>query len=90
MRSLNYAIAVITCLLTISCNNTTDGATKVDATKWDKEPDSHFASQRIIPLETNEDILMGDIKNITTYNDTYFILDSRNVIFRFDRDGRQV
>jgi hypothetical protein len=91
MRTLNisFAIAVVTSLLTLSCNNNaTDGATNVNATKWDKDPDSHFASQRIIPLETNEDILMGDIKNITTYNDTYFILDSRNVIFRFDRDGR--
>lgn len=90
-RSLTFCIAVtvITSLLTLSCNNNaTDGATNVNATKWDKDPDSHFASQRIIPLETNEDILMGDIKNITTYNDTYFILDSRNVIFRFDRDGR--
>jgi len=85
--SVYAAIAVITCLFTISCTDA-QGPTKVDATKWDKNPDSHFISQQIIPLETRDDILMGDIKRIMVYDDTYFILDSRNVIFRFDKDGK--
>ena len=85
--SLYTAIAIIS-LFTISCADDAQGPVKVDATKWDKNPDSHFASQQIIPLETADDILMGDIKSIKIYDDTYFILDSRNVIFRFDKDGR--
>ena len=86
--SVYAAIAVISCLFTISCTDDAQGPTKVDATKWDKNPESHFTSQRIIPLETTDDILMGDIKSIKIYDDTYFILDSRNVIFRFDKDGK--
>ena len=85
--SLYTAIAIIS-LFTISCADDAQGPVKVDATKWDKNPDSHFASQQIIPLETADDILMGDIKSIKIYDDTYFILDSRNVIFRFDKDGK--
>ena len=87
--SVYAAIAFFTSLFTISCSNSdAQGPTKVDATKWDKNPDSHFTSRQIIPLETADDILMGDIKSIKIYDDTYFILDSRNVIFRFDKDGR--
>ena len=85
--SLYTAIAIIS-LFTISCADDAQGPVKVDATKWDKNPESHFTSQRIIPLETTDDILMGDIKSIKIYDDTYFILDSRNVIFRFDKDGK--
>ena len=89
--SVYAAIAFFTSLFTISCSNSdAQGPTKVDATKWDKNPDSHFASQRIIPLETADDILMGDIKSIRVYDDTYFILDSRNTIFRFDKDGKYI
>ena len=90
MKSFSFcaAMSVVTCLLTISCNNAPDGVTDIDAKKWDKNPDSHFASQCIIPLETGDDMLMGDIRSIIIYNDTYFILDSRNVIFRFDKDGK--
>ena len=86
--SVYAAIAVISCLFTISCTDDAQGPTKVDATKWDKNPESHFTSQRIIPLETTDESLMGDIKRIKVYDDTYFILDSRNVIFRFDKDGK--
>jgi hypothetical protein len=86
--SIYTAIILFTYLFAISCADASQGPTKVDATKWDKNPDSHFASQRIIPLETNDDILMGDIKSIKVYDDTYFILDSRNTIFRFDKDGK--
>ena len=87
--SVYAAIAFFTSLFTISCSNSdAQGPTNIDATKWDKNPDSHFASQRIIPLETRDDILMGDIKSIRVYDDTYFILDSRNTIFQFDKDGK--
>ena len=87
--SLYTAIAIIS-LFTISCADDAQGPVKVDATKWDKNPDSHFTSRQIIPLETADDILMGDIKSIKIYDDTYFILDSRNVIFRFDKDGKYI
>jgi len=88
--SINSVIAFLICILTFSCAEASQGPTKIDATKWDKNPDSHFASQRIIPLETRDDILMGDIKSIRVYDDTYFILDSRNTIFRFDKDGKYI
>ena len=68
--SINSVIAFLICILTFSCADASQGPTKVNAKKWDKNPDSHFASQRIIPLETRNDILMGDIKSIRVYEDT--------------------
>ncbi|MBO4499724.1 MAG: 6-bladed beta-propeller [Bacteroidaceae bacterium] len=95
MRRILYvvctAVAVVACILTDSCANVQDEAkdlTKVDATKWDNNSDSHFASTRIIPLETGEDFLMGDIVRIMVYDDTYYILDSGKRIFLFDMDGK--
>lgn len=43
---------------------------------------------RIIPLETKEESLVGQINKIKKYNNQYYILTSNHILFHFDENGK--
>lgn len=49
-----------------------------------------FTKVRTVILETNNDVLIGNISSVQIYNDTIFVLDINKArgLFMFDKDGR--
>lgn len=99
-KNLLFSLYVIS-LFTMSCskNNRTQGENEIfvdfksDKPMVVKGPEDLFNysdyidSVAYVPLETTDDCLMGDVRDILFVNNKIFLRD-RNTIFIFSRDGK--
>ncbi len=93
-----HIIAVCFVLVLISCGNKDslnekDKLIHFDVSNWTNNqriPAKVIKKVKFIPLETNKNCMVGDIKKITMVKDRLYIMDRgiNKKIFIFDREGR--
>lgn len=84
-------------LFAISCSKPkyTDSAVLWEQEKLPKEENPSWTelfskSYKLIPLETNDDCLIGQIDKIKKFKNHYYIASSNNSLFHFDEKGKLV
>jgi hypothetical protein len=97
MKSIYFITLFLSLFVIISCNNR-DTASRRDSTvKYIKalngETDTpenplRFEDVVIVPLETNDDILIGNISNVIVTDTLIFISDWNDKLFVFGKDGK--
>jgi hypothetical protein len=80
-------------LLCSSCGKTTTEkkhAIKVDFSNSEQvSVFDYFKSIELIPLETNDDVIIGDLRKIIYYQDRYYTFDAKqHIINVFDTNGK--
>ena len=71
-----------------------DSSINIDIDHLKTEPQIYFSSvfkgMKLIPLETNEKCLIGNVSQIMVYKDTLYVLDTftAKALFLFDLDGK--
>jgi hypothetical protein len=96
MRNFIYILA---CIALCSCKSTSheESAVKTISVDFSKMKDSGkekdlFSSYKIVPLETNDSCLIGEITKVVLWQDRIFILDFYKTVsvFIFDSSGKWI
>ena len=90
----DFIISVLFLLLVSSCSEEREKAAVVMDNSKIQECSGSFSSSlslfEIIPLETNDGCLIGDIDVVKKRNGRYYVQSSRNALHVFEEDGRFV
>jgi len=97
MRFTIFSLTISILVIVFSCKSTPDYTLKNDKCKEILVPerinnylqiDSIFANIRVIPLETNNNCLIGQIAKAQFYDEKIFLLDSFRKLLVFDAKGK--
>ena len=100
MRAIIYAMIISYAVVSVGCKSTKEEEVLKDypTIKLDLSnepvfirPDSLLGEKVIIPLETTEESIIGEINKLEIVHDTLYILDEdQNMIFLFDKTGKYI
>ena len=100
MRAIIYAMIISYAIVSVGCKSTKEEAVLKDypTIKLDLSnepvfirPDSLLGEKVIIPLETTEESIIGEIDKLEIVHDTLYILDDdQDMIFLFDKTGKYI
>lgn len=89
------SIAITLVVLLLSCNKNkrvTDNNyenVEIDINKTIKTPGTVFSKIEIIPLQTNDTVLLNRIKSVNYFNNKYYVVIDKNLIVHvFDSNGQ--
>lgn len=85
-------ILLFSILLLCSCNSEkqTTGTQQITFNENDSVDINNIISYKFIPLETNDNCLVGNITNIKVINDHIYMVDQHNKLLVFDLSGKFV
>lgn len=92
-KNMKKLIVYVCCMLALcACKNTTPNATYlIDIEKIPTQSDEYLSSiisdLKLIPLETNDSCLIGEVDVIKKRNGRYCVQSGRNVLHIFDEQG---
>ncbi len=100
MRAIIYAMIISYAIVSVGCKSTKEEAVLKDypTIKLDLSnepvfirPDSLLGEKVIIPLETTNESIIGEIDKLEIVHDTLYILDDdQDMIFLFDKTGKYI
>lgn len=91
MKKFNFIALLL--LMMLSCMTSYDSQMTVDhLTVSNKEylpaDDISYKSAKIVSLETNDECLMEDVREVRQYQSYLYVLDTRGDLFVFDTNGK--
>ena len=90
MRSLIYILFALLIIIVSSCSGTKNDTQDIVKLKYNKNIEFKYRNVKIVPLETNMNSLLGDIKRIEFIDSLILIQDSSLNLFLFNGNGKFV